>query len=161
VRLYLPATLDELDDLLQGRAPLPVPRRAHAVTPALSALLPDEDEEGVEFAAQLMAADDALVLLAARPEAPGLRLVVTVEVPDDAVHAGAPDGTDGVDDEAASLMTLTVPAVLDDVVCVHVDEPAAREEIARALDGDDAALDSVAERDLLWYDATELDRIPR
>jgi hypothetical protein len=161
VRLYLPATLDELDDLLQGRAPLPAPRRAHAVTPALSALLPDEDEEGVEFAAQLMAADDALVLLAARPEAPGLRLVVTVEVSDDAVHAGAPDGTDGVDDEAASLMTLTVPAVLDDVVCVHVDEPAAREEIARALDGDDAALDSVAERDLLWYDATELDRIPR
>jgi hypothetical protein len=161
VRLYLPATLDELDDLLQGRAPLPAPRRAHAVTPALSALLPDEDEEGVEFAAQLMAADDALVLLAARPEAPGLRLVVTVEVPDDAVRDGAPDGTDGVDDEAASLMTLTVPAVLDDVVCVHVDEPAAREEIARALDGDDAALDSVAERDLLWYDATELDRIPR
>jgi len=166
VRLYLPATLDELDDLLRRGTPLAVPRRAHAVTPALTALLPDEDEEGVEFAAQLMAADDALVLLAARPEAPGLRLVVTVEVPDGAVRAGAPDdgsGADaaGVDDEAASLVTLTEPATRDDVVCAHVDEPAARDEVARALDGDDAALDALAERDLLWYDATELDRIPR
>lgn len=161
VRLYLPATLDELDDLLGGRAPLAAPRRAHAVTPALTALLPDEDEEGVEFAAQLMAADDALVLLASRPDAPGLRLVVTVEVPDDAVRDGAPEDGDGVDDEAASLVTLTAPATLDVVVCAHVDEPAAKDEVARALDGDDAALDSLAERDLLWYDATELTRIPR
>lgn len=134
-----------------------MPRRAHAVTPALVALLPDEDEEGVEFAAQLMAADDALVLLAARPDAPALRLVVTVEVADDAVGDGQPED----DDEAASLLTLVGPATLDDVVCAHVDEPGARGEVARALDGDDAALDSLAERDLLWYDATELDRIPR
>lgn len=162
VRLYLPATLDELDDLIRGDAPLAAPRRAHAVTPALTALLPDEDEEGVEFAAQLMAADDALVLLAARPDAPGLRLVVTVEVADSAVRDGAPDDADGgVDDEAASLVTLAEPVVLDDVVCVHVDEPAAKDEVARALDGDDAALDSLAERDLLWYDATELTGIPR
>lgn len=164
VRLYLPATLDELDDLLHGRAPLAAPRRAHAVTPGLVALLPDEDEEGVEFAAQLMAADDALVLLASRPQAVGLRLVVTVEVPDSAVAvdggAGAGDAP-GVDDEAASLVQLLEPATLDDVVCAHVDEPAARDEVARALQGDDAALDAIAERDLLWYDATELDRIPR
>ncbi len=161
MRLYLPATLDELDDLLRGRAPLPAPRRAHAVTPGLVALLPDEDEEGVEFAAQLMAADDALVLLASRPDAPGLRLVVTVEVPDDAVRDGAPEEGAGVDDEAASLVTLTVPVDRDAVVCAHVDEPAARDQVARALDGDDEALDALAERDLLWYDATELDRIPR
>ncbi|WP_454049358.1 DUF6912 family protein [Cellulomonas sp. Marseille-Q8402] len=161
MRLYLPATLDELDDLLGGRAPLAAPRRAHAVTPALAALLPDEDEEGVEFAAQLMAADDALVLLASRPDAPGLRLVVTVEVPDGDVRQGAPEDGAGVDDEAASLVTLTAPATLDDVVCAHVDEPGARAEVARALDGVDEALDSLAERDLLWYDVSELDRIPR
>lgn len=161
VRLYLPATLDELDHLLREGTPLPAPRRAHAVTPALAALLPDEDEEGVEFAAQLMAADDALVLLASRPDAPGLRLVVTVEVADDAVREGAPEEGAGVDDEAASLVTLAAAVSLDEVVCAHVDEPAARDEVARALDGDDAALDAVAERDLLWYDVSELDRIPR
>lgn len=114
----------------------------------------------MEFAAQLMAADDALVLLAARPEATGLRLVVTVEVPDDAVREAAP-GDEDAGDEAASLVSLTSPVALDDVVCAHVDEPAARDEVARALDGDDAALDALAERDLLWYDVTELDRIPR
>ncbi|GEL45122.1 hypothetical protein CHO01_02380 [Cellulomonas hominis] len=161
MRLYLPATLDELDDLLRAGTPLAAPRRAHGVTPALAALLPDEDEEGVEFAAQLMAADDALVLLASRPDAPGLRLVVTVEVPDDAVRDGAPEEGTGVDDEAASLVTLTAPAGLGLVVCAHVDEPAARDEVARALDGDDEALDALAERDLLWYDVSELDRIPR
>lgn len=161
MRLYLPATLDELDDLLRGRAPLAAPRRAHAVTPTLLGLLPDEDEEGVEFAAQLMAADDALVLLAARPQAPVLRLVVTVEVADEAVRDATPADGAGVDDEAASLVTLTAPVTLDDVVCAHVDEPGARDEVARALDGDDAALDALAERDLLWYDVTELGRIPR
>jgi len=161
VRLYLPATLDELDDLLRDRAPLAAPRRAHAVTTALVALLPEEDEEGVEFAAQLMAADDALVLLASRPDAPGLRLVVTVEVPDDAVGEAVADDGGDVDDEPATLVTLTAPVTRAEVVCAHVDEPEARAEVARALDGDDAALDALAERDLLWYDATELDRIPR
>jgi hypothetical protein len=153
VRLYLPATLDDLRD---GVLTLPAPRRAHAVTPALTALLPDEDEEGMEFAAQLMAADDALVLLAGTPSAPTLRLVVTVEVADDLV-----DTSPVVDDEPASLVTLTGEPSADEVVCVHVDEPSAAAHVARALDGDDAALEDVAERDLLWYDVTELGRIPR
>lgn len=161
VRLYLPVTLDELDDLLRGGDPLAAPRRAHAVTPALMALLPDEDEEGVEFAAQLMAADDALVLLASRPQSPPLRLVVTVEVPDDVVTPAVPEQGAGVDDEAASLVTLAAPATLDWVVCAHVDEPDAAGEVGRALDGDDAALDALTERDLLWYDVTELGHIPR
>lgn len=153
MRLYLPATLDDLRD---GVLTLPVPRRAHAVTPALTALLPDEDEEGMEFAAQLMAADDALVLLAGTPSAPTLRLVVTVEVADDLV-----DTAPAADDEPASLVTLTGEPAADEVVCVHVDEPSAADRVARALDGDDAALEDVAERDLLWYDVTELGRIPR
>lgn len=153
VRLYIPATLDDLRD---GVLTLDVPRRAHAVTPALTALLPDEDEEGVEFAAQLMAADDALVLLAGTPSAPTLRLVVTAEVADELVD-DAPAG----EDEPVSLVTLTGTPAADEVVCVHVDEPEAAAQVARALDGDDAALEDLAERDLLWYDVTELGRIPR
>ncbi|HEY0216422.1 MAG TPA: hypothetical protein VGC57_08530 [Cellulomonas sp.] len=156
MRLYVPATLDELDALTGPDAALPTPRRAHAVTPRLSTALPDEDEEGWEFAAQLMAADDALVLLASRPGAPTLRLVVTVEVTDSAVDL-APSG----EDEPVSLVTLVGPLVRDDVVCALVDEPSARSQVVRALDGDDVALDAIAERDLLWYDVTELSRIPR
>jgi len=153
VRLYLPATLDDLRD---GVLTLDVPRRAHAVTPALTTLLPDEDEEGVEFAAQLMAADDALVLLAGTPSAPTLRLVVTVEVADDLV-----DVTPPAEDEPVSLVTLTGPVRPDEVICVHVDEPEAAPQVARALDGDDDALEDIAERDLLWYDVSEIGRIPR
>jgi hypothetical protein len=156
VRLYVPATPDELATLTGPAASLAAPRRAHAVTPRLSGLLPDEDEEGWEFAAQLMAADDALVLLASRPQAPTLRLVITVEVADSAV-----DVTPAAEDEPASLVQLTEALALDDVVCALVDEPAARAEVVRALDGDDAALDALAERDLLWYDVSELTRIPR
>src|SRR5674476_1255397 len=57
-RIYLPSTLLELDSR-HGLAP----RLVHAVTPALRAALPDEDEEGLEYAAQLLAADDSLELL--------------------------------------------------------------------------------------------------
>jgi hypothetical protein len=156
VRLYVPATLDELDTLTGPGAALAGPRRAHAVTPRLSGLLPEEDEEGWEFAAQLMAADDALVLLASRPQAPALRLLVTVEVADSAV-----DVTPAGEDEPASLVTLVEPLDLEDVVCALVDEPAARSEVVRALDGEDEALDALGERDLLWYDVSELTRIPR
>jgi len=151
VRLYLPATLDELDDHAAALSA----RRAHAVTAALRAALPDEDDEGLEFAAQLMAADDSLELLAGRPGAPRLRLVVSVDVPDSAV--GPTDDPDA----APSAVRLLTTVARDDVVCVHVDEPEARDEVARAAAGDEAASDALDERDLLWYDATELGGIPR
>ena len=74
VRIYLPASLDQLDP---ASGPLTA-RRAHAVTPALRAMFPDEDDEGLEYAAQLAAADDSLELLGERPDAPQLRCVVSV-----------------------------------------------------------------------------------
>ena len=55
MRIYLPSTLAELG-AKGGLSPRPV----HAVTPALRAALPDEDDEGLEYAAQLLAADDSL-----------------------------------------------------------------------------------------------------
>ncbi len=159
MRLYLPATLDELDEPSDaGATPGTIdlaPRRAHAVTAALRAALPDEDEEGLEFAAQLAAADDALLLLAGRPQAPALRLVVTVEVPDGLVAPVADPSA------AASAVELTAPAPRDRLVCVHVDEPEARPDIVRALSGEAAGVEALVERDLLWYDATELAHIPR
>ena len=65
MRIYLPASLDQLDP---ASGPLTA-RRAHAVTPALRAMFSDEDDEGLEYAAQLAAADDSLELLADRPDA--------------------------------------------------------------------------------------------
>ncbi|MGY4643065.1 DUF6912 family protein [Cellulomonas sp. URHB0016] len=151
MRIYLPATLDELaPDSLSLAA-----RRAHAVTPALRAALPEEDEEGLEFAAQLAAADDSLALLGDQPDAPRLRVVVSVDVPDRAVVTA----TDP--DDAPSAVDLLDDLGREDIACVHVDEPEAREDVGRAAAGDEAALAALDERDLLWYDATELGEIPR
>lgn len=146
MRIYIPSTLAELDPS-RGFAP----RLVHAVTAALRAELPDEDEEGLEYAAQLLAADDSLDLLE-RTDAPRRRVVVAVDVPEAVVEA--------VDDpHAPSVVRLTTPVGWDDVACAHVDEAAAEPDVVAALAGDDDAVERVADRDLLWYDATELDRL--
>ena len=151
VRLYLPATLDEVlrpDDALS-------PRAAHAVTPALRAALPDEDEEGLEFVAQLAAADESMALLAAAPTAPRLRVVVAVEVSDSLFGpASAVQGP-------PSLVELLGPVTLRDADCLLVDEPQAAQDVRGALAGDAAAADDLEVRDLLWYDVSEIGRIPR
>ncbi len=153
VRIYLPATVDELDLVHGNRAPL-VPRVVHAVTPALREALQGEDEEGWEFAAHLAAADDSLLRIAGRPDAPHQRLVVTAVVPDSFVEHSDTD-------EAPSALTLTSAVPWDRVVCVHIDEPEAMSDVAAALRGDEDAATRLSEADLLWYDVSEVDDLPR
>ena len=144
MRIYVPATFAELDQR-HGLAP----RLVHAVTPGLRAALPDEDEEGLEYAAQLLAADDSLERLADVVAAPRRRVVITVDVPEAVV--------DAVDDaHAPSVVRLTTTVGWDDVACAHVDEADAEADVVAALGGDDDAMERLAERDLLWYDASEL-----
>ncbi|MBD5786330.1 hypothetical protein IF650_09075 [Cellulosimicrobium terreum] len=177
MRIYVPATLDELDGVTTAPDAARwtvTPRGAHAVTTALIRALPEEDDEGLEFAAALEAADDSLALVANRSGAPRQRLVVTLEVPDTAVQVAAsgPVGGDPDDEPAPSAVEVvrTVPDV--PIVCVHVDEVEAAPDIAAVLasaDGDgpeadaalDAAIERVTERDLLWYDWSELSDVPR
>jgi len=181
MRIYVPATLDELDAVTHtGKAArwTVAPRRAHAVTNVLEAALPEEDAEGLEYVAALNAADDSLALIAGRPDAPHQRVIVTVEVPDTAVRAATP--TDDDEPVASEIeVTSTVEGVA--IVCVHVDEPAAAADIADVLaaadeesDAEDVAqvgeesdtaldeaLQRVTDRDLLWYDWSEIKNIPR
>ncbi|GEK21594.1 DUF6912 family protein [Cellulomonas xylanilytica] len=151
MRIYLPASLDQLEP---ASGPL-TPRRAHAVTPALRAMFPDEDDEGLEYAAQLAAADDSLALLADAPEAPQLRCVVSVDVADAAVAVVSGD------DDVPSAVELTRAVPQSDVICAHVDEPGAAADVTLAAAGDEAAGERLDERDLLWYDASELPDVPR
>ena len=160
VRIYLPATLDDLNPSVTGPDGTAGfvgtgPWRVHAVTDALRTELPEEDEEGLEFAAQLAAADDSLLRLAGRPTAPHLRLVLAVDVP-----AGAVGAVDD-DDAPPSAVTYTGPVTTDDVVSAHVDEVDARADVERAMTGDEHAVERLAQRHLLWYDASELVAIPR
>ena len=159
MRIYLPVTLLDVD------AATPPPprtarrshrraRRAHAVTPALRELFPDEDDEGLEYAAQLAAADDSLELLGSAADAPRLRVVLSADVDDGAVSA--------LDDEIPSAVRAHRAGRRGPRwSCAHVDEPAAADDVPQALTGDDDAVERLDERDLLWYDATELGAIPR
>ena len=182
MRIYVPATLDELDAVTHTTSAARwtvAPRRAHAVTKDLEAALPDEDAEGLEYVAALNAADDSLALIAGRPDAPHQRVIVTVEVPDAAV---APAGGDADDDDPVPSevdVTTTVENVA--IVCVHVDETEAATDIAAVLaaadeesDAEetakvgeesetalDEALQRVTDRDLLWYDWSEIKNVPR
>lgn len=147
MRIYLPATLAELGSP-RGLAP----RLVHAVTPALRAALPEEDEEGLEYAAQLLAADDSLDLLDGAGTAGRRRVVVAADVPEFVV--------DSVDEpDAPSVLRLTSTVGWDDVASAHVDEPAAEADVAAAVDGDADAAERLADRDLLWYDVSELGRL--
>lgn len=149
MRIYLPAVLPELADP-SGLGP----RTVHAVTPALRAALPDEDDEGLEFAAQLLAADDCLELLADHPDADRRRVVVAADVAQTAVRPVA-------DPDLPSSVELVESVTWGDVACAHVDEAAARDDVRAALAGDEVAADRLAERDLLWYDVSELAHLGR
>jgi hypothetical protein len=182
MRIYVPATLDELDAVTHtsGAARWTVaPRRAHAVTKDLEAALPEEDPEGLEYVAALNAADDSLALIAGRPGAPHQRVVITVEVPDATVR----QAEGGVDDDDAVASEIDVTSTVENVaiVCVHVDELEAAADIADVLaaadeesDAEttadvgaesesalDAALQRVTDRDLLWYDWSEIKSVPQ
>ena len=148
MRVYLPATLDQLPCEQVG------PGRAHAVTPELRAGLPGEDDEGWEYAALLAAADDTLALLGRHPASPRLRVVLAADVPEGLVDAGTGP------DEPASAVELVAGVAWGTVVSVHVDEPDAAPDVVAALAGDLAAEERLVERELLWYDVTEVGRIP-
>lgn len=150
MRVYLPVTLSELQNVSPV---LLAPRVAHGVTPALREVWPDEDDEGWEYAAQAAAADGSLLLLAGSPAAPPLRVVVAADVAEGCVQA--------LDDPPVpSAVEVVCGVALREMVSVHVDEPAAAHDVAAAAAGDEAAVERLEERDLLWYDVTEIAQIP-
>ena len=131
VRIYLPSTLDELDTTAtrsggSGNAVASFePRIVHAVTPALREALPDEDEEGLEFLALLAAADEALLRIGARPDAPRLRLVLSLDVPEADLKA-----IDDDDDQAPSAMTAFAAVTLEPAVSTFQPVPDSASEAA-------------------------------
>ena len=150
MRVYLPATAADLT------APALSPRTAHAVTAALAAALPEEDQEGLEVSASLCAADSSLVRLS-RPEADGLadrRVVVAADVVPEHVRELAPD-----EDVLPGTVQVTAPVPWDDVASLLVDEAAAEADVRAARGGDEAAFERAAEADLLWYDVCEREHL--
>ncbi len=156
MRIYLPASSADLS----RPAGVP-PRWGHAVTAELRRALPDEDDEGLEAAAMLAAADESIAHLRAVPQALPRRVVIAADVADSAVVV--PERRrpwQPGDDQLPSAVDVRTTVPWADVASIHIDEPAAAEDVAAALE-DDAAIDRAAEYDLLWHDIVEREALAR
>ena len=160
MRVYLPATLPGLADVLGKGEIGPAPLRGFAVTPALREAYASGDDEELEYVAMLAAAKQSLRLLDADSGAPRRRVVLAVEVPDGQVSWQAYD-----DETAAVLVDAAVPVTA--IAAGHVDELDATADVAAAADavtaadgGDEDAsfaVDSAEAHELAWYATQELE----
>jgi hypothetical protein len=160
IRVYLPATVPLLA-VLNERGELVTPV-AHAVTPALREWYVEGDEEELEYVAFTRAAQEALRLLRQDPTAPRRRVVISADLPADALGRG--DGELG-----SSAVHPVEPVPLRLVAAVHVDALSAAEDVGtaaevveQAIAGDPDAqftVDGAEDHELEWYDISELERL--
>jgi hypothetical protein len=159
MRVYLPTTLTALAILLRTGAVGPAPVRGYAVTPALREWYAAGDLEELEYVAMSHAARASLRMLAGDPQAPRRRVVLAADVPDQQISR------DGSFDEP-TLVEVSAPVAVSQVVSGHVDDPLAAADIAEAAaalpaadQGDDDArfaVDGAEGHELLWYASQEL-----
>jgi hypothetical protein len=160
VRVYLPSTLPDLRRLLDEGALSGPPLPGYAVTPALREWYAEGDDEELEYAALGLAARASVRLLdralVEDPVTPARRVVVVVET-------GSTEPAPDVD-RAAVRVTEAVP--LRRVQAVHVDDPAAEDDVRAAaeqvvaadLGSDDAAfaVEQADGHELQWYATQEI-----
>jgi len=160
VRVYLPATLPALRDLLDAGQLGDAPLTGYAVTPALREWYAEGDDEELEYAALSLAARASVRLLdralVENDATPARRVVLVVEA--SAVEP-APDV-----DRAAVRVIESVP--LRQVQAVHVDHPDAADDVRAAaehvvaadLGSDDAAfaVEQAEGHELQWYATQEI-----
>ena len=158
MRVYVPATLTMLHQMLSDGRLEPASLTAFALTPRLRENYVAGTEEELEYAAMAEAARASLRLIALEqaggPEP--RRVVVTAKV--DGV-APRPDLDDGA-------VRLSGPLPLESVVAVHVDTAEAAAAVTAAAAVVDAAdlgdtdaefvLGDVEDHELAWYDPSEL-----
>jgi hypothetical protein len=162
MRVYLPATLPALADLLRTGAIGPAPVTGFGVTPALREWYASGDLEELEYVAMTHAARASLRLLLSHPDAPRRRVVLAADVPDEQV------GRDGGFDEP-TVVVISAPVPLRRVVSGHIDDLLAVSDVSAAVaalpvadkgDGDaQFVVDSAEGHDLLWYATQELPHV--
>ncbi|MBV9516406.1 MAG: hypothetical protein JO280_20510 [Mycobacteriaceae bacterium] len=156
-RVYIPATLGMLQQLVADREITPVNGTAFAVTPALREAYAEGDEDELAEVALRDAGLASLRLLGTdRADLPTRRAVLVAEV-DQAKPR--PDLDDAV-------VRLAGPVALDQVICAHVDNAAAEDAVAAAIAAIDAAdlgdedaellVGDAQDHELAWYAAQEL-----
>ena len=160
MRMYIPATLPMLAELVADGSMQPRSGTAFAVTPALREAYAEGDDEELAEVALGEAARASLRLLSAESDDAGKlrRAVVVADAPTDAATA-RPDLDDAV-------VRVSGRVNLDQVAAVYVDnaaaEPAVRAAIAvideADLGDEDAELTvgDAQDHDLAWYATQEL-----
>ncbi|MFD7693641.1 DUF6912 family protein [Streptomyces sp. NPDC059805] len=162
MRVYVPLTLPGLAEAYKT-GDLGTGLVAYAVTPALREWYLSDDIEELEYAALNRAAMAALRLLAADPGARRRRVVVAVDVPDEAAVA---DPDRGLDPSALGEVRVSGGVRLAKAAAVHVDADDAEADVAAAAaaleaadGGDDDAqfvVDGAEDHELLWFATQEI-----
>jgi hypothetical protein len=156
-RVYIPATLQMLARLVADGELQPRSGTAFAVTPTLrEAYAEGDDDELAEVALRDAALASLRLLGGDESDLPRRRAVLVAEV-DDAQPR--PDLDDAV-------VRLAGPIAFDRVICAHVDNAAAEDAVAAAVDAIDAAdlgdedaeltVGDAQDHDLAWYAPQEL-----
>jgi hypothetical protein len=157
MRVYIPASLPQLREVLDKGRIGPVPVGGFAVTPALREWYLDDDIEALEYAA-LTEAGRASLRLIARLGAPARRVVLACEV-DDSLVSPNRDGGLGAVDVALEIPLDRIEAAQVDAVDASSDVDAAMAALPAADVGDDDAqfvIDSVEDHELAWFARQEL-----
>lgn len=158
MRVYIPATLSALEQLVAEGSLQPRSGTAFAVTPALREAYAEGDDEELAEVAIAEAALASLRLLAAESGPRLRRTVLIADAPDDSVTL-RPDLDDAV-------VRIAGPVALDHIVAAYVDNAAAEPAVKAAvgvideadLGDEDAELTvgDAQDHDLAWYAAQEL-----
>lgn len=160
MRVYLPATLTMLENLVGSGEFISVSGTGFALTPMLRESYASGDTEELEYAAMLEAARASLRLLSAEldedPKALARRVVVAADV----------EGVRLRPELDAAAVTVTGPVPVTAVAAVHVDGAAAEEAVRAAamvvhdadLGDPDAefALGDAEDHEMAWYAPQEL-----
>ncbi len=175
LRVYIPATVPMLRELVDNRELAPVGGTAFAVTPTLREAYASGDDEELGEVAMNEAARASLRLLAAEREAIG----ATEDSDEDAapVAGGSPvyrraviaadvTGATLRPDLDDAVVRLAGPITYQQIASVHVDLADAEPQVAKAVDVVDAAdlgdadaefvLGDAEDHQLAWYAAQEL-----
>lgn len=160
--VYIPATLAMLAQLVADGMLRPVNGTAFALTPTLREAYAEGDDDELSDVALREAALASLRLLAASEgdvssdSAPPRRAVLAADV----------DGVTYRPDLDDAVVRLSGPVAIEDVIAAYVDNAAAEEAVAKAIEAVDAAdlgdedadliVGDAQDHDLAWYANQEL-----
>ncbi|MGJ6125768.1 hypothetical protein QN239_24660 [Mycolicibacterium sp. Y3] len=160
MRVYVPATLAMLQQLVADRMIHARSGTAFAVTPTLrEAYAHGDDEELAEVALGEAALASLRLLAGGTGDLPPRRVVLVADAPDASAVTARPDLDDAV-------VRLAGPIGYDDVVAAYVDNAAAEAAVVAAVEVIDAAdlgdedaeltVGDAQDHDLAWYAPQEL-----